>query len=186
MTGRRFSQDSSTLLLTVVSLAVGTVQAASPSVPVLARRLLLCDREETLAPLLSAVDRQGAGYHDDAAILIWGEPQFPDVGIAVRGGLRVGTAVAPAVYISMSGRTSPEGLDALVWAEFAGDYEPLLARYGLRKAAVEHQGLGVYSSDPGAWPAGTPREGKELCAPSLRLTPLARGRFLMGCGWCNG
>jgi hypothetical protein len=83
--------------------------------------------------------------------------------------------------VTMSFSAPREDFLGMVFAEMKGDPAPLIKAFGLKKAARGAESpIGQYVKPvPG-------KEPNEVCPQTIAVTPLGPGRFLLGCGWCNG
>ena len=91
--------------------------------------------------------------------------------------LKVGAAETSAVISQTENAYSD--FAAFTYAEFKGDYKQIVKLLKLfpPQATAEFK-MGEYVSiEPGA---------ETSCPPTVLLTPLEGGTFLLGCGWCNG
>ncbi|MBI5848011.1 MAG: hypothetical protein HZB31_08700 [Nitrospirae bacterium] len=108
--------------------------------------------------------------------------------IIIDGGISIAGAKANAVMMSFS---SPlEDFNGFVFAEFEGDAGRVIRELKLqefRPAEKNDVVIGRYVNplpvDPKRFERG---EVKELCPRTIALTPLSKGKFLLGCGWCPG
>lgn len=67
---------------------------------------------------------------------------------------------------------------AFTYAEFSGDYRPLVKALGLKPEAADSEiKLGKFV---------LPQTDGSDCPKTIILTPGEDGHFLLGCGWCNG
>lgn len=69
-----------------------------------------------------------------------------------------------------------DGFGALVHARFEGDYRPLVARFNLTRSMPGESFKRAHASG----------DADEICPKTIELLPQEEGRFLFGCGWCNG
>ena len=169
------------LFFTTTLLAFASVAAAQPAPPrpagPAAGRLtaaLLCkvDPLETVRSLAAApnpaLTAKSTGEEMDETIVL-----------TLRKELVIEGARTRAVTMSFS---SPrEDFQGLVFAEMTGDPAPLIKAFGLKKVSAGAEApIGQYVKPvPG-------HEKDEICPKTIALTPIGPGRFLFGCGWCNG
>jgi hypothetical protein len=168
-------------LATTVLLAFASAAGAQPAPPKPGsppadrlRRALLCEGEplETVRSLATArepgLTAKTTGEEEDETIVLTLQKEM------VIEGARTNA-------VTMSFASPREDFLGLVFAEMTGDPAPLIKAFGLKKAARGAElPIGQYvKSVPGAEP-------NEVCPKTIALTPLGSGRFLFGCGWCNG
>jgi hypothetical protein len=169
------------ILATMIFLALAGAAGAQPAPPKPGsppadrlRRALLCEGEplETVRSLATArepgLTAKSTGEEEDETIVL-----------TLRKEMVVEGARTSAVTMSFA---SPrEDFLGLVFAEMTGDPAPLIKAFGLQKAARGAElPIGRYVKPvPGSEPG-------EVCPKTIALTPLGSGRFLFGCGWCNG
>lgn len=108
--------------------------------------------------------------------------------IIVEGGISIAGAKAAAVMMSFS--SPAEGFNGFVYAEFEGDAGQVIRELrlqdvasGVKSAVIIGKYVNPLPVDPKRFERG---EVEELCPRTIALTPLSKGRFLLGCGWCPG
>ena len=98
--------------------------------------------------------------------------------VTVHAGLKIFGATTSAVRSQFD--APYENFQGIVFAEFKGDFRKVVKELGLKKAGSKDQKIGEYVAPR---PTGAQ---DEICPPTVALTPLDDGRFVLGCGWCNG
>lgn len=119
-------------------------------------------------------------FTDEIATTTWGDELDERNVVIVKGGLSIAGAKTYAVISSFDSPYASFG--GIVSAEFTGNYEAVIKELGLKPVTVAdgETALGKF-----ALPKPTGEEN-EICPPTIVLTPLFDGKFLLGCGWCNG
>ena len=168
-------------LATTILLALATAAAAQPAPPKPGsppadrlRRALLCEGDP-----LETVRSLAAAPNPELSAKTTGEEEDETIVLALHKEMVVEGARTNAVTMSFA---SPrEDFLGIVFAEMTGDPAPLIKAFGLKKAARGAElPIGRYvKAVPGPEP-------NEVCPKTIALTPLGSGRFLFGCGWCNG
>jgi hypothetical protein len=104
----------------------------------------------------------------------FGEEMDTISGVALTKSLKLGAAQTHNVVASIM--NFHEGFGAFVFAQFEGDYKPIVAEYKLSRSkpgeSFKHA-LDVKGPD-------------EVCPMTIELLPQEDGHFLFGCSWCNG
>jgi hypothetical protein len=102
-----------------------------------------------------------------------GEEMDTISGVALQRPLDVAGASTHNVVASLAGLY--QGFNGIILAQFEGQH-----------AGVVEQ-LNLEPGDNGNFVRAVPTgEADEVCPPTIELRPLQDGRFLLGCGWCNG
>lgn len=167
------------VLATTMFLALAAGAQPAPPKPAGApadrlRRALLCEGEplETVRSLAAApnpgLTAKSTGEEEDETIVLTLQKEM-----VIEG--------ARTSVVTMSFTSPREDFLGLVFAEMTGDPAPLIKAFGLKKVARGAElPIGRYVK-----PVPGPEPG-EVCPKTIALTPLGSGRFLLGCGWCNG
>lgn len=79
-----------------------------------------------------------------------------------------------------------EGFGGLVYARFRGDHLAVVKALGLEAHAPKDNEVHIGDFQKLLPPADGASEAESVCPPTIGLTPLEGGEFLLGCGWCNG
>jgi hypothetical protein len=75
-----------------------------------------------------------------------------------------------------------ENFAGIVYSELTGDHQVAVNKLQLRLATGDNEEtLGKFVK-----PVPRPDDADEVCPRTIVLTPLEKGRYLLGCGWCNG
>lgn len=146
---------------------------------------LLCAEPDPLAALRDLAEDPAAAA--DAGLAVsrsdgQGLDERIDVTASPPLVLPMGSDQAQVVRISQSFDSPLPGFHALVFAEVQGDPDAAIAALGLRPGA-EHPGaiadwVRVAGKDAG--------EDETVCPDMVGLQIIGPGRYLLGCGWCNG
>lgn len=75
--------------------------------------------------------------------------------------------------------------NGLVYARFHGDHKVVIQHLGLQEHSTGDQTTPIGRFQKAA-PLDAGAAADAACPPTIGLTPLEGGDFLLGCGWCNG
>lgn len=157
-----------------VVVAVFPVCAAAPTVHAVLTDALLCrvDSAKTVHDLVKG----GSDFSKGFAVHGFGDGTGHKSVVVLASPLRIGTSETCAVVAE--GEASNFDFGAFTYGEFTGDFKAVVAQLKLQPAkSKESRYLGQFVS----------REAPaNACPPTIALTPLDGGKFLLGCGWCNG
>lgn len=159
------------LLCSLIALA-GPAHAADPTLGARLEQALRCEGEP--ATTVSWLEPLVGKTHPDATITASGEELDYRIDVQLRQRLTIAGAATSTVSWQVGGEDKRFG--GVVFAEFEGDAAAVAKALSLIRHPDE-DGMGVYRREV---PDGN------LCPPTVLLTPTERGRFLLGCGWCNG
>lgn len=135
---------------------------------------LVCEGE--VAEVVSRLAENPPAFDSGVAATGFGEEMSYKAVAILETPLMVGKASTRAV-ISEAESTHFEFL-AFTYAEFSGDFRPVVAALGLKPEAADAEvKMGKYV---------LPKSDGSDCPPTIILTPGEDGHFLLGCGWCNG
>lgn len=149
--------------------------ADEPPYKVALQRMLLCEGD-VLAMEEEISGRYRDGHSSEMSVLRWGEAAAPTTVFMPSGGIQLFGAKAAGVVVSTRG-SGYRNFQAYVFAEFVGD----------RRKAIDALKLVPGDGRTGEYvQRASHLDGDALCPPLVYLTPIANGRFLLGCGWCNG
>jgi len=162
------------LLAFCLVFAAAPVYAADPPVNKVLTDALLCKRDPAQA--IFDIERQGSDFSKGIAVHGFGDGLMSKSVIILSNPLRIGSATAYAVVAEPE--ASHFDFGAFTYALFTGDAEAVVALLNLQPAkSKDSQQLGKFVSRQA--PA-------ESCPRTVVLTPVEGGKFLLGCGWCNG
>lgn len=135
---------------------------------------LVCEGE--VAEVVSRLAENPPAFDSGIAATGFGEEMSYKAVAILETPLMVGTATTHAV-ISESESTHYE-FAAFTYAEFTGDFREVIAELRLQPEPEDAEvKLGKYV---------LPKPDGSACPKTIILTPGENGRFLLGCGWCNG
>jgi hypothetical protein len=157
------------LIWILIALASSVHAAESTSLTARLEQALRCEGEPSatvswLQPLLGKA-------HPEADLRASGEELDYRIDVQLKQPLQLAGARTSTVSWGVDGR-----FGGLVYAEFEGDAEAAAKALSLR-AHPNADRMGAFRREV---PDGN------TCPPTVLLTPTERGRFLLGCGWCNG
>lgn len=126
----------------------------------------------------SGVGSYNLGY----ASLTFGEDMDEKNVIVLRSFLLVAGAKASGVVLDMA--ASFHDFSGYVFAVFEGDYLSVAKQLNLKPGTGKAGVIGKYQRRLGIAIDGKP---DDTCPKTIALTPLHdKGKFVLGCGWCNG
>lgn len=166
-----------TLSFTFLSLFFASVCFADDAALIKARVMnaILC-KEDSLDTVRDIVKK--TPFNAEVASSSWGQEMDEKNVIILNEGITIAGSKASAV-ISDFGITYTN-FQGIVFAEFSGDYKAAVKELGLLESKKTEEDIGEYVLPK-------PRGGKdEVCPPTIALTPIETGKFVLGCGWCNG
>lgn len=135
---------------------------------------LVCEGE--VAEVVSRLAENPPAFDSGIAATGFGEEMSYKAVAILQTPLMVGKSSTRAV-ISEAESTHYE-FAAFTYAEFTGDFREVVAQLGLQPEATDAEvKLGKFV---------LPKADGSGCPPTIILTPGENGRFLLGCGWCNG
>jgi len=111
--------------------------------------------------------------------LTFGEGMMEKNILILRKPIVIAGARTSSIILSLEG-SSYFNFNAAVYGIFEGDFKSVVKELGLSAAPARSEvGVGKHQR---------PVAGQNtLCPKTIGLTPLAeKGKFLLGCGWCNG
>jgi hypothetical protein len=142
---------------------------------------LLCEGNplDTVRTLASP----GSGsYNLGHASLTFGEDMDERNVIVLRSPLRVAGAKASGVVLDLA--VIYRDFSGSVYAVFEGDYLTVAKQLNLKPPTGKASVIGKYQRRLDLDLDGKP---DSTCPKTIALTPLQeKGKFLLGCGWCNG
>ena len=161
------------LLLASLQSPGFAVAAPTSTQRILADAILCKANPETAVHELVA---KGSDFDAGYAAYGFGEGLSHKAVVILKTPLRIGDASAEAVV------TEPEStqfeFSAFTYARFKGDYRAVVEALQLQTEESDAPySLGHYVSR---------QLRPDTCPPTIVLTPLDDGEFLLGCGWCNG
>lgn len=159
------------LLSSLIALA-SSAHAADPALSDRLGQALRCEGEPLT--VVSWLDPLVGKDHPEAAITATGEEIEYRIDVQLKTPLTLAGATTRTVTWQADGADKRFG--GVVFAEFEGDAAAVAKALSLAEHPNE-DGMGAYRR---AVPDGN------QCPPTVLLTPTERGRFLLGCGWCNG
>lgn len=135
---------------------------------------LVCEGD--VAEVVSRLAENPPAFDSGIAATGFGDEMSYKAVAILKTPLMVGKASTRAV-ISEAESTQYE-FAAFTYAEFTGDFHPVVAELGLQPEPADAEvKLGKFV---------LPKADGSGCPPTIILTPGENGRFLLGCGWCNG
>jgi len=167
---------ATTLLLAFASVAAAQPAPPKPAPPAADRltAALLCQVDP-----LETVQSLAAAPNPALTAKTTGEEMDQTIVLTLHKEMVIHGARTSAVTMSFS--PPREDFLGIVFAEMKGDPAPLIKALGLKKAPRGAElPIGQYIKPvPG-------NEPDETCPRTIAVTALGPGRFLLGCGWCNG
>lgn len=168
------------LLLTLAGGGVcsAVVPAAAPHA--LLEDALLCrgDSLGVVQDLVAAGSRFDQGY----AVASIGEEIDTQSLVVLERPLQIAGA---STRLVLAGPTPHEtDFNGLVYARFHGDHKVVIQQLGLQEPASGDAAAPIGRFQKAV--AADADADAAVCPPTIGLTPLEGGEFLLGCGWCNG
>lgn len=160
------------LIWTLLALANSLHAADSPSLSARLEQALRCEGEPSAT--VSWLDPLVGKDHPEATLVASGEELDYRIDVQLKQPLLLAGARARTVSWGTDARDV--GFGGIVHAEFEGDADAVAKQLSLRAHPNEDR-MGAFRREV---PDGS------ACPPTVLLTPLGPGRFLLGCGWCNG
>ncbi|MCU0755582.1 MAG: hypothetical protein MUE46_10750 [Xanthomonadales bacterium] len=160
------------LIWTLIALGPIAHAAEPPTLGTRLEQALRCEGQPS--NVVSWLDPLVDKDHPDAAITASGEELDYRIDVQLKQPLEIAGAQTRTVTWQTDGADKRFG--GIVYAEFEGDAAAAAKALSLTAHANEDR-MGDYRREV---PDGN------LCPPTVLLTPTERGRFLLGCGWCNG
>lgn len=150
---------------------------------------LIC-KDEPLQTFREAARIGNRGFSRGVAAYSWtggyGEDEMGV--IIVEGGISIAGAKTDAMVMSFS--APRDDFAAYVYAEFKGDPGRVIRELKLQEVKSNAKSAGAIGKYVNPLPVKSEQvergEVEELCPKTIALTPLSKGRFLLGCGWCPG
>jgi hypothetical protein len=155
-------------------VAAGSASAADLSIAQVLTEALLCKGDPAKA--VFDLERQGSDFSKGVAVHGFGDGAGHKTVVILASPLRIGSATAYAVVAETEASYFDFG--AFTYALFTGDARAAVALLKLEPAkSKDSLRLGAFVSRQA--PAAS-------CPRTVALTPVEGGKFLLGCGWCNG
>lgn len=182
----KFPSALSRSAVVVAALAMapaGHAQAAEPSFQDSLSGAVLC-KGDPLGAVRALAGSKTSTVEREIATLTFGEAMMEKTILILRTPVVVAGARTSSIILSLDG-SSYFNFDAAVYGIFEGDFNSVANKLGLSAVPVSSdRSAGTYQRSVETMVKGS---RQNLCPKTIRLTPLAeRGKFLLGCGWCNG
>ena len=161
-------------LVTIISLANPTLAFAAAATPhaKLTQALLCKGASDGLDALVKGGSDFAAGY----AVQGFGEEMSYKSMVILKDPITIAGAKTNAVVWSLDPNYFE--FNANLFAEFTGDYKAVVKSLKLEPTkGFNESSMGHFVSI---------QASANACPETIVLTPKENGRFLLGCGWCNG
>ena len=173
----------SAIVVAALALAPGPAEAADPSFQDSLSGAVLC-KGDPLGTVRAIAGSKTSTFERGIASLTFGEAMMVKNILILRTPIVVAGARTSSIILSLDG-SSYFNFDAAVYGIFEGDFKSVAKKLGLSAVPVTSD----RSAETYQRPVETMVKGSRgnLCPKTIKLTPLdENGKFLLGCGWCNG
>ena len=160
------------LVLSTIAPAFAASAAATTPHAKLTQALLCKGASDGLDELVKGGSNFAAGY----AVQGFGEEMSYKSMVILKDPITIAGAKTNAVVWSLDSNYFE--FNAILFAEFTGDYKAVVKALKLEPTKdFNEMSMGRFVSI---------QPPKNTCPETIVLTPKENGRFLLGCGWCNG
>lgn len=168
----------SAIVIAALVMAPGHAEAAEPSFQDSLSGAVLCKRDP-LATVRAIAGSKSSTFERGIATLTFGEAMMEKNILILRKPIVIAGARTSSIILSLEG-SSYFNFSGIVYGIFEGDFKSVVKELGLSAAPVRPElRVGKYQRSL--------VEKYTSCPKTIGLTPLAeKGKFLLGCGWCNG
>lgn len=132
---------------------------------------------------VNSLVKKGSHFEKGYASTDFGKEMDYKIAIIVKEPLEIGNAKSYSV-ISDFGAAYSE-FNGIVYSEFTGDYKKVVEQLKLLPVSNPKSEMNIGKFERKV-PTVVLGEQNLLCPKTIALTPLENGKFLLGCGWCNG
>ena len=169
----------SAIVIAALVMAPGQAEAADPSFQDSLSGAVLCKRDP-LATVRAIARSKSSTFERGIATLTFGEPAGMEKNILIlRKPIVIAGARTSSIILSIDS-SSYFNFSGIVYGIFEGDFKSVVKELGLRAVPATSEAM-VGKFERPVLVQNT------LCPKTIGLTPLAeKGKFLLGCGWCNG
>ena len=131
----------------------------------------------------------GNDFKSGIAVFEMGEELDYISGVVLREPIKLQNAKTNIVTWSV-GASHHYNFHAILFSEFVGDYRAVVRKLQLIETKANTRGSGVtYEAEVyeyAKFVSAKSATSDNQCPPTIMLTPTTDGKFLLGCGWCNG
>jgi len=168
----------SAIVIAALVTAPGHAEAAEPSFQDSLSGAVLCKRDP-LATVRAIAGSKSSTFERGIATLTFGEAMMEKNILILRKPIVIAGARTSSIILSLES-SSYFNFSGFVYGIFEGDFKSVVKELGLRAVpATSEARVGKYERAVVVQ--------NTLCPKTIGLTPLAeKGKFLLGCGWCNG
>jgi hypothetical protein len=170
------------VVLVALILSPGHAAASDPSFQDPLSGAVLC-KGDPLGTVRAIAGSKTSTFKQGIATSTFGEAMMEKNILILRTPIVVAGARTSSIILSLDS-PSYSNFNAFVYGIFEGDYKSVVKKLGLSAVPANSEGaIAMYQRPVDAMWNGQ----RCLCPKTIGLTPLAqKGKFLLGCGWCNG
>ena len=166
------------IVIAALVMAPGHAEAAAPSFQDPLSGAVLC-KLDPLGTVRAIAGSKSSTFDRGIATLTFGDAMMEKTILILHHPIVIAGARTSSIILSLEG-SSYFNFDAAVYGIFEGDFKSVVKELELSATPVRSElRVGQYQRS---------LVGQNtLCPKTIGLTPLAeKGKFLLGCGWCNG